>query len=93
MMGREYQMGKYFWLIRSFSGSHSTPNLKDVFIGIDKHTKNQKSNSKALDTAPDFQQHVMKKYKKLWTVIRSAWLKNEIWVIYCILCGVISKNS
>lgn len=25
-MRREYQMGKYFWSIRSFSGSHSISN-------------------------------------------------------------------
>lgn len=42
MMSKEYQMGNYFWPIRSFSGSYSTPNLRGTLNGIGKRKKKTK---------------------------------------------------
>lgn len=42
MMNREYQMGKYLWLIRSLRGSYSIPNLKNELMGINKYKNKTK---------------------------------------------------
>lgn len=42
MMSKEYQTGNYFWPIRSFSGSYSTPTLRGTLNGIGKHKNKTK---------------------------------------------------